>query len=326
METKMDIASQTDDEQARRWNGVAGRAWVEAQELLDRMFKPLEDLLVEAEAGVDTAEAAGFVGSGARVLDVGCGTGGTTLAVARRLGAAGAPARGGKASNAGTTGRPKGRCVGIDLSEPMIAAARARAEREGLPATFIRANAQTHVFEPASFDRIFSRFGVMFFDDFVQAFANLRRAATDDAQLRFIAWRSAAENPFMTTAERAAAPLLPNIPARRPDAPGQFAFADQHRVHRILHDSGWTEIDIRPIDVLCTLPEPELIRYLTRLGPVGLALHEADDQTRARVIETVRPAFEPYVHGAEVRFTAACWLVTARAQASSAASADSAMA
>jgi ubiquinone/menaquinone biosynthesis C-methylase UbiE len=195
----------------------------------------------------------------------------------------------------------------------MLTAARARAEREGTPASFIRANAQDHAFEPASFDMIISRFGVMFFDDFVQAFANLRRAAKDDAELRFIAWRSPSENPFMTTAERAAAPLLPNLPARQPDAPGQFAFADPRRVHRILEESGWTRIDIRPLDVPCTLPEKELVRYLTRLGPLGVILHEADERTRTQVIETVRTAFEPYVHGAEVRFTAACWMVGARA-------------
>ncbi len=280
----MNVTRQTDDEQTRLWNGLAGRAWVEEQELLDQMFKPFEGLLVEAVS----------VGFGSQVLDVGCGTGSTTLAVARLLGA-------------------KGRCLGIDISDPMITAARARAEREGTPASFIRANAQDHAFEPASFDMIISRFGVMFFDDFVRAFANLRRAAKDNAGLRFIAWRGPSENPFMTTAERAAAPLLPNLPARRPDAPGQFAFADQRRVHRILEESGWAEIDIRPLDVACTLPEKELVRYLTRLGPLGLALYEADDRTRTQVIETVRAAFEPYVHGAEVRFTAACWMVGARA-------------
>jgi hypothetical protein len=80
-----------------------------------------------------------------------------------------------------------------------------------------------------------------------------------------------------------------------------------------------SEIDIQPIDVACTLPEKELVRYLTRLGPVGLILQEADDRTRTQVIETVRAAFAPYVHGAEVRFAAACWMVGARAPSVSAA-------
>jgi SAM-dependent methyltransferase len=213
----------------------------------------------------------------------------------------------------------KGHCVGIDISAPMIAAARARAERDGTSARFIRADAQTHGFEPASFDMIVSRFGVLFFDDPVRAFANLRRAASTDAELRFVAWRSAAENLFMTTAERAAAPLLPSLPARRRDAAGQFAFADRRRVYSILEESGWVDIDIRPIDVACAIPETELVRYVGRLGPVGLALQEADDPTRTQVIETVRAAFDPYVHGAEARFTAACWMVGARAPAATAA-------
>lgn len=117
----------------------------------------------------------------------------------------------------------------------------------------------------------------------------------------------------MTTAERAAAPLLPNLAARRPDAPGQFAFADRRRVSTLLEESGWAGIDIQPIDVACVLPERELVRYLTWMGPVGALLQKADELTRTKVIETLRPAFEPFVHGAEVRFTAACWWVGARA-------------
>jgi len=326
----MDVARQTDDEQAALWRGRSGQAWVELQAVLDQMFKPFEALLVEAVSA----------GYGTRVLDIGCGTGSTTLAVARRLKhfpvkrmpvyvAKMRPdkEREPRSDSIGTEkalGASSG-CVGIDISDPMIDVARVRAEREGTPASFIRADAQTHAFEAASFDMIISRFGVMFFDDPVRAFANLRRAATDDARLRVIAWRSAAENPFMTTAERAAAPLLPNIPARRPDMPGQFAFADQGRVYRILEESGWTEIDIRPIDVACILPEKELVRYLTRLGPLSGVLHEADDETRARVIDTVRPAFDPYVHGAEVRFTAACWMVSARTPSVSAAPKEAAL-
>ena len=137
-------------------------------------------------------------------------------------------------------------CVGIDVSAPMIAFARTRAQRERATASFICADAQTYAFEPASFDRIMSRFGVMFFDNPLQAFENLRRAARDKAELCCIAWRGATDNPFMTTAERAAAPLLPNLPSREPDAPGQFAFADPSRVSSILKGSGWTDIDRHP--------------------------------------------------------------------------------
>jgi ubiquinone/menaquinone biosynthesis C-methylase UbiE len=281
----MNVTEQTNNEQTRLWNGLAGRAWVEAQELLDQMFRPFEELLVEA------VSAGNSVG---RVLDVGCGTGATTLAAARVLGA-------------------KGRSTGIDISDPMIATARARAERERAPASFLCANAQTYAFQPASFDMIISRFGVMFFEDFVRAFENLRRAAREDAELRFIAWRSPSENPFMTTAERAAAPLLPKLSVREPDAPGQFAFADQRRVYRILEESGWAQVDIRPIDVGCTMPQNELVRYFTRFGPLGRILHEVDERTRILVIERLHAAFSRYVHGGEVRFTAACWMVSARA-------------
>jgi SAM-dependent methyltransferase len=282
----MDVTHQTDDQQTKLWNGSAGRAWVESQDLLDRMFRPFQDLLV------DVVRA----GSGNRVLDIGCGTGSTTVAVARLLG-------------------PTARCVGVDISDPMIAAARIRAEQEHMPVTFIRADAESYSFEPASFDTVISRFGVMFFQDSVRAFANLRSAALEGACLRFIAWRSAGENAFMTAAERAAAPLLPNLPPRRPGAPGQFAFADPQRVHTILEASGWALIDIQPLDVACTLREEELNEYLTRLGPVGMALQDVDEPTRTQVIRTMRPAFDAYIHGAEVRFTAACWSVSARVPA-----------
>jgi SAM-dependent methyltransferase len=271
-----------DGEQARLWNGPSGHTWVDMQPTLDQLFRPFEALLVEAAAGAQ------------RVLDVGCGTGATTLAVSR-------------SQDAG------GRCTGIDISQPMVATARARAGREGAAnASFVCADVQAHAFEPGVFDMLVSRFGVMFFDDPVRALSNLRHAAADRAALKFIAWRSAAENPFMTTAERAAAPLL-DLPARQPGVPGQFAFADKDRVRGILRDSGWQDIDIAPIDVPCTLPEKDLLGYLSRLGPVGLKLRDADERTRAKVVDVVRAAFEPFVFGDEVRLVAACWSIGARA-------------
>ena len=270
-------------EQTNMWNGAAGCAWVDEAALLDRIYQPFEDLLVEAAAARRAA----------RILDVGCGTGATTVALARLPAA-------------------KDGCIGVDVSAPMIAAARARAEREGSPARFVCADAQAYAFEPAAFDLIVSRFGVMFFDDSAAAFENLRRAAASNAELRFIAWRSAEENPFMTAAERAAAAVLPDLPVRRPDAPGQFAFGDRLRVSRILETSGWTDIDVQPIDVACRFPADALVRYLTRMGPVGRILQTLDEPTRSHIVDVVRPAFDPYVHGAEVRFDAACWMVRAR--------------
>lgn len=267
---------------AIQWSGTASCAWVEAQELIDRVLQPFEEVLIEAVS----ASGAG------NVLDVGCGTGSTARAVARLLGTA-------------------GRCLGNDISEPMIRAARASAEREGSRASFVCADAQRHVFEPAAFDLIISRFGVMFFDDPVQAFENLWRAARAGGELRCIVWRSPEENPFMTAAERAAAPLLPNLPPRQVDEAGQFGFADARRVRSILEKSGWREIEIQPIDRQCTLPQNELTRYGTRFGPVGRVLQEADAQTRAQVASVVRSAFDPYVHGAQARFDAACWMISA---------------
>src|SRR4029077_8242857 len=86
------VAREAGEDQAALWNGAAGVTWVEAQEPLDRLFKPFEDLLVES-----------VVAKGARhVLDVVGGTGATTLAIARSLAGGGS-------------------CTGVDISEPMLA-------------------------------------------------------------------------------------------------------------------------------------------------------------------------------------------------------------
>jgi SAM-dependent methyltransferase len=276
-------ATQTDGGQLELWNGSAGRAWADGQVLLDRLYQPFEDRLVEALPA----------GQGGVVLDVGCGAGATTLAALRRLG-------------------PGARALGVDISEPLVAAASARAAREGLAATFVRDDAQSHPFEPGQADYVQSRFGVMFFADPPAAFANIRRAAKPGGRLRVIAWRSAAENAFMVTAERAAAPFL-DLPPRKADGPGQFAFADRDRVQGMLDASGWTGTTIAPIDVPCAMSTADFETYVGTLGPVGLALREKDDRTREQVLPVVRAAFAPFVDGAQVRFTGACWLIEARA-------------
>ncbi|MBL8772249.1 MAG: methyltransferase domain-containing protein [Phenylobacterium sp.] len=279
--TKTDTPNRS---QADAWNDASGRAWAEMQDMLDRMLAPFEATLTQAA----------FPGAGRRVVDIGCGAGATTLAMARRLG-------------------PDGLITGVDISGPLVAVARARADAEGLRAGFIQADAQTHAFEAGTFDAAISRFGVMFFDDPVAAFANIRRALRPGGTLTFEAWRSPMENGFMVSAAMAAAPFLPAMKPPAPDAPGQFGFADGARVRRILDAAGWRDVEVAPLDMPCEVPEADLMAYATRLGPAGAALKDADAATRAKVTEALMAAFRPFVRDGAARYTAACWLVTARA-------------
>ncbi len=269
------------EDQAQIWNGAAGRAWVEGQAMMDQMLHPFQERLVAATAAHD----------GERLLDVGCGTGAVTLALARLPSVAAV--------------------TGIDISAPMLAAAEARVRAAGLAARFLRADAENHDFTARGFDRVVSRFGVMFFGQPVVAFANLRRATRPGGALHFFAWRGVAENSFMTLAERVAAPLLPALPPRRPGAPGQFAFADHDHVLGILRDSGWGGIDIAPVDVECSLPTDQLPTYLTRFGALGRVMEGLEPSRRQDVLAHLLNAFAPFIQAETVLFTAACWQVTA---------------
>jgi SAM-dependent methyltransferase len=272
----------TPEDQAALWNGEMGQTWVEMARVTDQLFEPLTAPLLEAASAGATA-----------LLDVGCGAGFTTLALARELG-------------------EEARTVGADISGPLLAAARDRANAAGVPIDFVLGDAQTFDFEPASFDLIVSRLGVMFFADPVAAFANLRGAATDGARLRFICWRDPAENPFMTLTARATKGLL-DLPPRIPNTPGPYGLADPERTRGILAEASWSEVEVRPLDATCAMPADELMTFLTRIGPLREALAEADVERRVAVLEAVQTTAEPYVNGDRVSFEAALWIVDAAA-------------
>jgi len=281
----MSDPSIANSEQAQLWNDRAGRTWVELGDMLDALLAPFATMLVDE---------IGPVAQG-RILDVGCGSGAVTLELARRSG-------------------PGASCLGVDISAPLIEAARGRAAAEGLAtAAFRQADAESHPFDAGAFDAIVSRFGIMFFADPVAAFRNLARATRSGGRLACIAWRSAAENDFMTTAERVASAMLPDFPQRDTHGPGQFAFGDREKVRGILEASGWREIAIDPVDVTCLMPRDALRTYVTRMGPLRGIFPTLDEETRARLVAGLDAAFAPFVEGDEVRFIAACWRVTARA-------------
>jgi len=270
------------------WKTVGGRNWVASQQLVDHLFQPIEVLLAEAVQAQ----------SPRRVLDIGCGTGGTTRTIHRHT-------------------QEGGYATGVDVAEVMIDAARQGgeqdgADKEGLGPGFLCADAARYDFQEGLFDMLVSRFGVMFFEDPVRAFQNLRRAASKEATALFFSWRSPKETPFMTTAGRAAKSIV-TLPQQDRNAPGQFAFADPQRVESILESAGWHNISIEPLDFECAFPETELVNFFTRIGPLGRILPGLDENTQAQLITVVREAFEPFVFGDTVKFNAACWQIKAKA-------------
>lgn len=266
------------------WNDAGGRAWVELQDLLERLNAPIGEAVVSGA----------FPGPGGRVLDVGCGSGATTLEMARRLG-------------------PSGRSVGIDVSGPLLEAARRQATADGVQGVeFVQADAQTHDFGPGAFDAVMSRYGVMFFADPDAAFGNLRRALKPDGRLVFACWRGPEENPISQETLAAARPFLGEMPPMAKDGGGRFAFADPARVRGILERSGWREIDIAPLDAPTPLSFDEAMRLSLELGVLGPLLGQASEEVRAKVREAVAEALKAHLRDGMVRMTAACWLVTAR--------------
>lgn len=274
--------SKGNSDQIEYWNTQAGPKWVAAQEHLDRMLAPISEALLERAA----------VSRGERVLDVGCGCGQTTLALAER----------------------GAEVTGIDISRPMLARARERAgDRPGID--FREADAAHASFEPA-YDLVFSRFGLMFFDAPKAAFANLRRALVPGGRLVFCCWQDFQDNPWVLVPLGAARPYLPE-PEEEPDprAPGPFALADVDYLHAILADAGFESVLIEPYYPTVHLGDSldEVMAFLQEIGPLSRALAELDERTRGQALASVRGALEAHVTAAGLSLDGACHLVTARA-------------
>jgi len=212
---------------------------------------------------------------GERILDIGCGAGQSTLALAQAVG-------------------PAGLAQGLDISRPLLTVAEGRAREAGLEqARFLEADAQTHAFEPASFDGVFSRFGVMFFADPTEAFRNIRTALKPGGRLAFVCWRSPAENVFMSLPAKAVAHLLPPSPPPVPHAPGPFAFADGDRLKGILETAGFSAVTLTPHDQKIGSGDLEqTLATSLKVGPPGAVLRE-NPHLRDEVIEAVRTALAP---------------------------------
>jgi len=273
--------------QQEYWNTVAGPRWVGLGGFVERRVQAVNDLLLARSA----------VAPGERVLEVGCGTGAATIPFAEAVG-------------------ERGRVVGVDISEPMLAGARKRIAESGLRnVTLLQADAQTHRFEPDSFDLITSRFRVMFFADPAAAFSNLLPVARRGGRLCFACWASLEENRhWLIPYEVALRHLGPPAP-KDPRAPGPMAFSDPDYVRSFLGAAGFDVIEIyrEAPNIICSSPEEEA-EHACIMGPPGRLIDEK--QPDAAVRETIRremtEAFAAHVRGGKMLLPSTIFMVTAQ--------------
>jgi SAM-dependent methyltransferase len=271
--------------QADYWNSAAGHRWTDHQEHQDQLLRPVSDRLIVAAAPKP----------GDRVIDVGCGCGATTIDFAARVG-------------------PGGEVLGLDLSEPMLARARQRAPQH-LPVRLELADATVYDFEPAGFDLVVSRFGVMFFADPARSFANLRTGLRPGGRLVFACWREAKQNPWMVVPLREAGKHAPALPETSPEAPGPFAFANDARVRLILSDAGYADIVLEPHDLDLDLAAGQgldrAVKAAMSIGPTSRMLDGQSEAVRAAATADIRKALATHAQGESVPLGGAIWLVSA---------------
>jgi len=253
------------DAQIRYWKSGPGSNWAGYQRGLDACFDNINQRLVElCNAASDSA-----------IVDVGCGAGATSIALARAYG-------------------DRVSITGIDVSTPLLEQARGRVEAEGLQNIhFLEADAQTHDFAPARFDRLVSRFGVMFFSDPALAFKNLAQAINPGGEMHFIAWADVDHNPWFHIALNAAITRLGKPRLIDPREPGPMAFSDTSYLADILNRAGLTDFDISEEDnsIGTSLAIEEMAQLACNLGPATRLLKEKNgskqdaEAIRAQVVD-----------------------------------------
>jgi SAM-dependent methyltransferase len=274
-------------DQIAYWNGPGGQRWTHRHAAQDILLAPVSRLLI------DRARAK----PGERILDVGCGCGSTSAALAREVG-------------------PSGAVLGVDISAPMLALA-GKLKQEGLPLDFALADATVYPFDPASFDVLVSRFGVMFFAEPAVSFAHMRRALRPSGRVAFACWREPRDNPWMMAPLQAVYQHVPKLPPLQPDDPGPFAFASEERVNRILGEAGYKGIAMERCDLSLDIAVggglEAAVNSALEIGPSSRALDGQPAEVREAARTSVRELLVPLVQGERVPLPGSIWIVTARA-------------
>lgn len=271
-------------DQIRNWDGPAGEHWVREMARYDAMVEPFGRRLLDAAAPRP----------GERALDVGCGTG----ALAAEL--------------AGLVG-PSGEVTGLDVSGPMLAAARERAPG----VTFVQGDAQTHPLPRAAYDLVVSRFGLMFFDDPAAAFANLGGTLAPGGRLAFVCWQDLLRNDWIMVPATAALEHVPVPPLTDRAGPGPFSLADPDLVRRLVTGAGLVDVAVDEVraPMRMGVSVDDTVAFYRRTEIASEMIERASPAAQARAWGAVTAAVAAAAGDAGVAFDGVAWLVTARAPA-----------
>jgi SAM-dependent methyltransferase len=244
------------------------------------------------------------------VLDIGCGNGVTTRAAAVAAG-----------DGAGNGNGAGGSATGVDLSAPMLEQARKRAAEEGVAnVTFVQADAQTDDLgrPPAGYDVAISRFGVMFFEDPVAAFANVHRAMGPGGRLTVVSWAPMATQQWLTVTLGAALEHLPPPDfTGAPDSPGMFGLSRTDHIQQTLAAAGWTDVDIAvhagPMLIGGGGSLDAAMDYVEHSGAGRALLEGADPDRAAKAVAAIRTALADHLTDAGVALEGVALVTTALA-------------
>jgi ubiquinone/menaquinone biosynthesis C-methylase UbiE len=280
-------------------NSTVVNAW---NTILFEKFCRFKHLLVDNLAQFsDAALALRRYPIGARVLDVGCGFGDSTLRIARDVGRGGAAA-------------------GVDCAQNFVDAATEQAQRAGLEnATFFAADAQDGDLR-GPYDHAFARFGTMFFDSPGAAMRNIRSALKPGGTFTQIVWRRREENPWVHEAELRVRELVPVVSHEQTDqvhcGPGPFSMAGADMVSSMLRASGFQRITFERFDTEICIGRnlDDALEFATNLGPAGEILRlagEDAEKLKPQVISALTEVLAPYVRENGVWAPASAWFITA---------------
>lgn len=264
------------------WDGIGGDRWVSNINRLDEMLAPTTSILMN-EISKHSSK---------NTLELGCGAGDLAIAASSH----------GHVANIDA----------VDISYNILDLAKKRNQNNSR-INFIHCDAETYSFKNNFYDLIYSRFGVMFFNDPNKAFINIRKCIKNQGIFIFLSWDKLENNPWMDVPSKAAFSVLPQPPKPLGNPPGAFSLANKKIIRDILDISGFKEINSTNHKIKMNLGGLEhAVNFATQLGPAATPFTEAKIAKKAAAKRAIKSELAKFEQNQNIRLPGSCWLTIAQ--------------